>query len=508
MSASIAICGSRIYDGSGSQPYFGDVVLEDNLIRKISPPGQLNLTGVEKIDGRGLCLAPGFIDAHGHSDLPLVQYPRADSRISQGVTTEVCGNCGFSKTIASTKLEDGCQWTDLASYAEVLNRRQPAINLVALVGHSTLRTMVIGDQDVPAKPADIEAMQKILARALQQGAAGFSSGLWYIPGKFADTAEVAALNSVLKGTRKPYATHLRDEQGEVVAAIEEAKTIARAGSGILQISHLKTLGQPYWHLLDRILDSIEAGRREGLKITADRYPYLYNGTSLRMVLPPPLDRIPDIKAFLQNQDNLQETIATLQALQLDWDGIVVADTGEERDHDIRGRSIKDIAALWGQTPEQACCELMLRTYTFGLFRTMCQENLERICRQEWVCAGSDGEVANFNDQGRRRHPRAFGTFPRFFRTLIQAGCQPQEAIRKMTALPAAVFNLRNRGLIKEKAIADLVLFNEDKLDAKMDFLNPHQPAQGIERVIVAGKTAFLAENPEFRGNNGKFLQVL
>ncbi|HQL86715.1 MAG TPA: amidohydrolase family protein, partial [Lentisphaeria bacterium] len=303
----LAIRNVLVYDGTGRPPFIADVIIKESLVAAMDTTGSLNLTGIQQLDATGLALAPGFIDVHSHSDAPILQCPTADSRVSQGITTEIVGNCGFSSACQENRRlrDDGSSdvlWKDVRSYAAEVERRQPAVNIGTLCGHNTLRAMVIGyDKKAPTND-QLNQMKAILKQSLDQGALGFSSGLVYLPGRFADTAEVQALATVLQGTVKPYCTHLRDENAGIIEALQEAAAIASSGSKRLHVSHLKISGGPaHWPKYDAAVATLAAARDAGVMVTADCYPYVFCETSLRQVMPEPYVDIHDLKKLFQER---------------------------------------------------------------------------------------------------------------------------------------------------------------------------------------------------------------
>lgn len=512
-----AISGALVYDGLGNPPAPMDLVVADGRIAALRPAGELNLTGVYRISGTGLYLAPGFIDAHSHSDTEILRAPQADSKISQGVTTEVTGQCGFSPGIAMRKNErdnlkgEEVGWDDLASYAVALKRREPAVNIATLCGHNTLRQMVMKSEDRPPTPDELRRMQEILQLSLRQGAAGFSSGLWYIPGKYADTSEMIELAKVLKGTGKPYVTHLRTEGDNLLESTREAVRIAASGDGRLQISHIKTGSPKAWGLIDALLDLIGEGARASVQITADRYPYLYSGTGLRMILGPPYDRVANLHQVLRESAEEREKLVALLETPgwplVPFDRTIISNSGLPENAAFLGLTLVEIGKRLGISPARACVKFLTEeAYVYTAFGRMNAENLERFLALDWVACGSDAAAYPFDHSQGRAHPRAFGSFPRFFQA-VRKSCGPAAAIRRMTSLAAAIYNLPKRGVLREGYHADLVLFNEDTFVDRADFVNPHTICEGVHSVFVNGKLAFTGDDPEKRGRHGDFLRV-
>jgi N-acyl-D-amino-acid deacylase len=495
------ICGATICDGSGGPLERGDVLIDGEMIADVVAPGQGRALDAERIDGTGLMLAPGFIDAHAHSETKMLRYPANRTKLLQGVTTEVNGNCGFSP--CCVPYDDGrFRWQSLAEYATLLDSQRPGLNCVVFCGHNSLRSAVMGKDERTASAAEVAAMKTLLAAALAGGAAGLSSGLTYFPGKFADTAELCELGSLLKGTKKVYATHIRSEGDEIEPALEEALAIASSASCRLQISHFKTISARNWDKLPSLLTRIEAARTAGMEIVADRYPYVYSCTNLRQTLPAPYDRITDIQQYLRESPERQ---AEVQA--------ALADNAREVASIIpmraawQGRSIGEIAAERGVSPEQLCVEMITaEPMQNAAFLCMSEANMHEILRQPWVCAGSDNVSLQLDDPNDFGHPRAAGSFPRFFQMVADA-LGAAEAVRKMSSLPASIFNIPKRGLIKPGYYADLLLFSPERYLSHADFAGNKQSPEGVNMVMVAGKTAWDASKPSEVSRHGRFLAI-
>lgn len=498
-----SIVNAMLYDGTGAKPFAADVSVENGRIVSVVPAGTGKTAG-EAIDAGGCALAPGFIDVHSHSDGPVLRIPLGDSRVAQGITTEVIGNCGFTEFRA-----EGDN-TDMDAYEALYRQARPSTNIATLIGHGTLRMQVMGCENRPASPAEIGRMRDLLARALEKGAAGMSSGLWYIPGKYSDTEEVCAVASALKGTTKPYATHMRSEDDTLLEAMEEAVTIARAGSNSLQISHFKTCGRANWHKIDAALALVEKYRAEGMDILADRYPYLYTETGLRMALPPPYDAIHNIRGLLQDnpdeQRKLVEAFRRVKELSTPWNKIIVIDSDNEAHAPYCGKTVADIGSMMSLTPEEAYVRLISQGTLHAAFGRMCVENLRRILACDWVVAGSDSSTHPFVSP--ICHPREFGTMARFFRLACETSA-PEAVIRRMTSLPAAKFNLKDRGTVAPGFCADLVLFRPEQFDAPVDYAKPDQVPGGIEKVFVNGRMVYAAgtKNAGIEPGAGDFLRV-
>ena len=503
----------QLYDGTGRTPFMADVAVRGDRIAAVAESGTLKKTGAAVVEGRGLALTPGFIDVHTHSDFAVARVPSGDSKISQGVTTGITGNCGFSSYLTEAKADTGIfagTWCNFDAYADAVEKAHPAGNSAHLCGHNGLRVRVMGYEDRPATKEELRQMKELLAEALEHGAAGFSSGLYYLPGKFAPTEEVKELASLLRGTGKPYATHMRNESTRLLEAVDEAMEIARAGDGNLEISHLKTSGEKNWGKIDALLEKIEKARAAGMNVHADRYPYIHSSTTLRMIVPPPFDVVDTATLNARLRDSAEYRAELIRAMKekgvarpFDRDLLVWTSVPEHKR--FFGKSMVEIGADLGISPEEATVLLLSQGVTpRAAFGTMCEENLERILAKDWVMPGSDGNIRSFDDNG--THPRAFGTCPRFFR-IASKFVPAAEVIRRMTSLPAAKFNLEGRGLVAPGYFADLVLLDLEKYDSAADYARPNVRAEGVRAVYVNGELAY-SPDPEVKtARPGRMLRI-
>ena len=504
----------ELYDGSGREPFMADVAVTDDRIAAVAPAGTLKKTGAAVVEGNGLALTPGFVDAHTHSDGKAVTVHTGDSKISQGITSEITGNCGFSDYLDEVRDNDLGEHIfqvrgNFGAYADLVERSRPALNIMHMCGHNTLRAFVMGYEDRPPNGTEMQRMKELLAEALDHGAGGFSGGPYYLPGKFASTEELKELASLLKGTGKPYATHIRSEGEFLLESLEEAFEIARAGDNDLQISHLKTSGKENWCKIESAFELIEKERQKGMDILADRYPYVHYNTSLRTIVPEPFDVVDTntLCADLKNSEQCRKDFleAFRKGPERDFSRILITASLEPSHRQYFGKTLPEIATGKGVTPEEVILELLASGRSPGAaFGAMCEENLHKILAKEYVVAGSDGNIRSFDDNG--THPRAFGTHPRFFRIASQYS-SPAAVIRRMSALPAAKFNLAQRGLVCPGFYADLTLLDLERYDSKADYSTPNRRADGVYAVYVNGRLAFSADPERQTCRAGKMLRI-
>lgn len=498
MNSRIIFRGGLLCDGTGTPPVRQDILVENDLIAGIDRPGAFDSLSGQMVQAAGKWIVPGFIDAHAHGDLRKIRYPENRTKLLQGVTTEVDGNCGSSPSCVPGESGES-SWQDLTGYAEVIDRIKISTNTVALCGHNSIRRAVMGNAGRKAGADEIGKMRKLLEGACAAGAAGFTSGLTYFPGKFSDTAELAALSSVLKGSEKIYATHMRSEGDSLMEAVEEAVTIAKAGSGRLQISHLKTIFPRNFHKIDQLLSRLEQCRAEGMFLHADRYPYVYSSTRIGQILPSPYDKDTEIRTKLAGSEKFrQEIIEALRHSPRDLASTILLKNG---------KPLSQLAAENGWSLEETGMRtLQENPEQTAAYLCMSEDNMMRILAEPWVCAGSDGISAQLDDPAAQGHPRAVGTFPTFFRKVAGISTM-QEAVRRMTSLPASIFRIPKRGLIRKGYFADLVVLDAENYDSRAGFDGRDLLPAGVALVMVNGKIAWDTAQPEKVVRAGRFLPI-
>ena len=500
----------ELYDGTGKPAFTADVAVHDDKIAEVAPSGSLKRTGCAVIDGKGQALVPGFVDVHTHSDAATYRIPGADSKLMQGVTTDISGNCGSSYYLAGAKTatdELKEVYGNFRAFLDLVEKAAPAVNVAYLCGHGSLRLHVMGYEDRRPTREEMRRMKELLADALNNGAAGFSTGLCYLPGKFAETEEVKELASLLKGTGKPYATHMRSESIRILEALSEAIAIARAGDNNLEVSHFKTCAESNWCKLDAALAIIAEARKTGMDILADRYPYVYCSTSLRMLVPEPFDKIDTATLCGRLKEDAAYRAELLKAMRekvtRDLNRVLVVNSPVPEHRPYYAKSLVEIGRMMGVSAHEAAVNLLASGDTpKAAFGSMNEENLDRILAEPYVVCGSDSSIRAKNNGG--DHPRAFGTFPKFFRIATKS-CSYADVIRRMTSLPAAKFNIRNRGVIAPGYFADLVLLDLDKFDSEADFAVANREPTGLSAVYVNGELAY---RPDGRGKTARSGRVL
>ncbi len=500
----LIIRNGTIYDGLAETPMRGDIAISGGLIRQIG-----SLQGKRAgmvIDARERVVCPGFIDIHSHSEDDLLVDGHAQSKIRQGVTTEILGQDGGSYAPLNPAMREQMDaslhrrygvrvdWQDFSGFFQRLRQQGISVNVLSMVGAGTLREHVVGYDDRPASAREISAMQDLLRSSLQQGARHLSSGLEYTPGSFADAAELAQLASVL-GPEGVYATHMRNEDDHLLDAVREAIAIAQEAGVRLNISHLKIQGQRNWDKRQPLFTLLNQAREQGLNLTCDRYPYVAYNTSLRNLFPL-WAREGESRRFierLQNPDLLpkiraavHEKIASLGS----WDAVMISRYAAEPA--FAGKRLGSLAAELGKDPLDFLIELMLRSKGNGgmVGFGMSEENTAAILAWPWSAVASDGSaLASTGPLATGSpHPRSFGTFPRVLAHYVRERktFDLATAIRKMTSLPAEIIGLRNRGRLRPNLPADIVIFDPERVRDTATFADSKKYPQGIDHVIVNG----------------------
>ncbi len=504
------IKNAKVIDGTGKAGFMADVAVKDGKIAAIGL--NLETEAAQVLDATGLVLSPGFIDPHTHSDVSLLADRKGQSKIRQGVTTEVVGNCGYSPApLMGAAIEENqadlnaagieLTWRDFAGYVAELNNPGVALNVVPLVGHNTIRGCILGYDDVQPTAEQQKAMEDLVAESMLQGARGISTGLYYPPGFYAKTEEVIGLARVVAEYGGVYATHVRSESDTLFESIEEAIEICRKSGARLQISHLKLEGYHNFEGADRLLEMIENANQEGLPVGADQYPYDASSTWLGAIIPnwaqagggeAVAKRLSDPEIRRKLHKDWQENRVEWEnrgGVQ-SWDQILVVDAkGRE---EVIGMTIAEIAEKDTRDPLDVLLDLVVvsKGGASAVWFDQLEDNVRTLMQYPRLVTSSDG--ASLSTEGIlskvMSHPRSYGTFPRVLGRYVREYkvLTLEQAIRKMTSQTAAYFNLEGRGVVREGAWADLTLFDADKVIDKASFTHPSQYPEGIPHVMVNG----------------------
>ncbi len=514
MTGTFAIVGGAVYDGSGQAPLRSDVLLRDG--RVVAVDESVPTSGATVIDATGKVVAPGFIDMHSHADFTLPSYPGALNSLAQGVTTEVVGNCGWSPAPlapAGSDWRDGWRqmasplgfdfaWdgTSFGSYLDVLAAVRPAVNCAPLVGHSAIRTAVVGLDDRHATPAELAVMAGLLVEALDAGAWGMSTGLVYPAGRSAAVGEIHHLVRVLADRGAIYSTHIRDAGVGLSASIEEAIDAARSTGVRLQISHLKAIGPEAHGTVGVALDAIDAANDAGFDVGCDVYPYTAASTLLTQLIPPwAVDGgVEALIGRLESDEMCERIRADLRTsgdLYLNqsggWSRIMIAATGNEELRRYEGRFIPEIAATEGRRDEAAVLfDLVTRDRgaTSMIVFMMDEADLEMVLAHPSTCIGSD--QLGVTGPEVRTHPRAYGSFARVVSAAAAKGESAlARAIGQVSRITAERIGLPDRGVIRPGAVADVVVLDPAEYADRATYEDPAELATGVDFVFMGGRPA-------------------
>jgi len=507
---SICIKNGNIADGTGSSRYKGDIYIENGKIVEIGD--KIKCKPDIEIDASNFIVCPGFIDMHGHSDYTLLVNPLADSKVRQGVTTEVIGNCGQSAAPILGEAKEEAQriaeryeididWTYMGEYIERLKRDGTSINVAPLVGFGTIRLSVMGFEARDPTDDELERMKSLIARSLDEGAVGMSTGLRYVPQSYAKTEEVIELVKVVAERGGVYTSHVRDEGdgGKLIEAIQEAIRIGRESGVSVEISHLKILAKPLWHLCDEMLELIENARKEGVRVEADQYPYRASGTSLMAWIPKWAREGGNEKLVERLEDpetrkKIKEELAKVIEIRGGGENALISRF--EPNKSLEGKTLTEASKEMGLSVLDAAIKLVeiaaRENKGIGIINfNQSEENVRKIMKKPWVMVGTDGYALKPEGILAKgvAHPRSYGAFPRVLGRYVREEklLTLEEAIRKMTSLPASKLGFKDRGLIKERMVADIVIFDPNTILDKATYMNPHQFPEGIEYVIVNGE---------------------
>lgn len=502
------IRGATLFDGLGHPGQELDLAVAGDTIAAIGriDPGQART----RIDARGLALAPGFIDIHTHSDGAILEYPDDESRVFQGVTTEVTGNCGGSAA-------PGEAWCDVAAYFRALEQRRVATHQVLLVGQGTLRRAVARNENRALTRGELARCEQLLEEALDAGAAGLSTGLEYVPGRYTPTAEIVALARALARRGKLYASHVRNEEAGLCEAIDEALRIGRESGARVEISHLKACGKPNWPRQAQAIASIEAARASGLDVFADAYPYTAYSTGLSIFLDDATreggaDEVLARFADPAQRARIRAGLAPRLASDPGAPELVVIASTSAADKSVVGRDLASIAEQRGLAPEEALLVLLeeARTEVSFVGHAMSEENVRAVLRLPWVMIGSDGYAMAPRGKAleKQPHPRSYGTFARVLQRYVREErvLALPEALHKMCGMPARQLGLAGRGTLALGHKADLVLFDPQKVREESSFATPQRLASGFTHVFVDGQ-AVIADSRATGARPGRALRL-
>jgi dihydroorotase/N-acyl-D-amino-acid deacylase len=509
----VLIVGGHVVDGTGSPWYAADIGVRDGRIVAI---GRLaGAPAKQTIDAAGRVVAPGFIDMLGQSELTVLVEPTLPSKIFQGITTEITGEGGSvaplndaiikADKVSYDHLKITPDWRTYAQYFARVEKQGMGINMAHYVGATQVRRMVLGDDNRQPTPAELERMKALVREAMEQGAVGVSTSLQYAPAPYAKTEELIALAGEASRYGGVYATHMRSEGDTVLDALDEAVRIGREAKIPVEIWHIKAAGKRNWGRMKEIVTRIEDARRQGVDITADTYGYTAWFNSFSAFIPPWAHDGGDEKLIERLKDPQARARIRADMLNADdrsWDNEWQEITGPESVligavqnpalKSIQGKTVADVAREWKLDPIDALCEILIRDHAFtevAVF-AMSEADVSMAVAQPWVAFNNDSQgTAPTGLLGEEHpHPRAYGTFPRVLRKFVREDklITLEEAIRKMSALPAQKLRLADRGVLKSGMWADIVVFDPATVTDVATFAEPNQLSKGMDYVLVNG----------------------
>jgi N-acyl-D-amino-acid deacylase len=510
----VLIKGGTVYDGTGRAPRRADVAIKGDRIVAVGDLAKARARSV--VDARGLAVAPGFINMLSHSETSLIVDSRSMSELKQGVTTQIFGESSMGplsdemkrrRLAAQGDVKFDIPWTTLGDYLTWLEKRGVSQNFASFIGAATLREYVIGLEDKPPSPAQLEKMRELARREMEAGALGITTALIYPPAFFAKTDELIELCKVAAKYKGKYTAHIRSEANQLVEAVQETIRIGREAGLPVEIYHLKASGQSNWPKMDQVIAIIEEARRQGLKITADMYMYPAGGTGLDASMPPwVFDGGPEAAyKRLQDPDTRKKIADAIRTPTNEWenlyylagspDRLLLAGFKSEALKPLTGKTLGEAAKLRGKDPVETIMDLVLedRSRVGTIYFLMNEENIKKQIGRPWVSFGSD--AASMAPEGAflksSTHPRAYGNFARLLGKYVrdEKVISLQEAVRRLTGLPAANLGLDHRGFLKPGMFADVVVFDPATIADRATFENPHQYSVGVKHVFVNGAQA-------------------
>ncbi len=507
----LVLRGGTIYDGGGGKPYVGDVAVRGDRVAAVGKLGEAK--GKVEVDAKGLAVAPGFINMLSWATESLIVDGRGQSDIRQGVTLEVMGegwsmgpvNAAMKKEMVEQQgdVKFDVTWTTLGEYMDHLVKRGIAPNVASFVGATTVRVHEVGYEDRPPTPEELARMRRLVAQAMEEGALGVGSSLIYAPAFYAKTDELVALCEEAGRYGGMYISHMRSEGNRLLEAIDELITIARRANVPAEIYHLKAAGRQNWGKLDQAIQKVEEARASGLRITADMYTYTAGATGLDAAMPPWVQEggLQAWKERMKDPATRERVKKEMTAPTDEWENFFVAAGPEnillvafknDKLKPLTGKTLAEVAKMRGKSPEETAMDLVVEddSRVGTVYFLMSEDNVRRQVAIPWVSFGSDAEA--LSPEGvflkSNPHPRAYGNFSRLLGKYVRDEkiIPLEEAVRRLTSLPAGNLKIEDRGRLAEGYFADVVVFDPAKIQDHATFKEPHQLSTGVRHVFVNG----------------------
>lgn len=494
-----------VVDGTRGKPYKASICIKDGKIAAVTD--EMTIMGKEVIDCRNKIISPGFIDLHQHSDACPLNSAEPKSMIHQGVTSEIGGNCGislfpaneesrdeikkfFARTVEIVPEDENLVVDNILDYARIGSKNSFPVNMGTLIGHGTLRGSVIGFEDRRATPEEMEKMKTLLEEEMKNGAFGMSLGLIYPPSSYGDIEEFVELSQVIKANHGILTVHMRNESDKVVEAVDEMIEVAEKSGVHLHISHLKLIGKAQWGNSQILLDNIEAARKRGCTITCDQYPYQATATGLAALVPGWAQDGGNAKMLerlaAKNERLLHDILEEME--RRGGSNCVGISSTLGHMPELDGMHMDEIAQLYNLPPEEAVMKVLLGCEggALAIYYSLNEEDVLNIMKDMNISVGSDGCDFSY-DLDFNPHPRSFGTFPRFLQMVREHNLMSlEDAIYKMTALPASIIHQKDRGILKVGNIADITVFDYEEIEDLSTFTKAPMKPKGIYHVFVSG----------------------
>jgi N-acyl-D-amino-acid deacylase len=508
---SILIKNGTIYDGSGNQPFIGDVLIQGDTIAAIEKAGILK--GTSEIDAKGMAVAPGFINMLSWATETLIEDGRSMGDIKQGVTLEVMGEGNSMgplndsiKREAVASMGDiryNIEWKTLGGYLDWLTKRGVSCNIASFVGAATVRENILGSRNVAPNVQELEKMKALVKEAMEEGAMGVGSALIYAPGFYAKTDELVELCKVASSYGGSYITHMRSEGNRFTQAVDEVLSIAKQANIHCEIYHLKAAGKQNWSKMDLVIAKIDSARKAGLNITTDMYNYVAGATGLDASMPPTAQEggIKEWIKRLKDPKMRQQIIKDMKTPTDKWEnlmlgagasGMLIAGFKTDSLRYLTGKTLEEVAKIYGKTPEETACDLVIKdgSRVEVIYFLMNEDNVKKQMKLPYMSFGSD--AGSMAPEGvflkSSTHPRSYGNFARLLGKYVrdEKVIPMQEAIYKLTTLPATNLKIKKRGALQVGHFADVVVFDPLSIQDLATFEKPHQLSTGMKQVFVNG----------------------